>query len=242
MFWRGPNRHLMPNAERLGAPPPGQPACEAKAEAGRGVVVGVQLTAPAASAASAAATVRFTTSAGWEMIASGRRVLRSWLHPSFSRTSAASGGMADHLGRPCTRRAAISRPGPHHVAEGARGQGLLDGVQHLCLDRVDVTGEVVDEVVLREPHEALLSTNWCASAGVGGPCARSPPSDSPSSIAEGRDVDQTDDVWRFRPERGYDLAAVGMAGDDGRTVLEGQYMAQPARHHLRARSGEIGVP
>src|SRR4029077_1237892 len=39
----------------------------------------------------------------------------------------------------------------HHVAGDGRGQRLLHGVHHLGLDRVDVGGEVVDEVVFGQP-------------------------------------------------------------------------------------------
>jgi hypothetical protein len=37
-----------------------------------------------------------------------------------------------------------------------RRQRLLNGVHHLRLDRVDISGEMLDEVVLRDPGEALL--------------------------------------------------------------------------------------
>jgi hypothetical protein len=51
-------------------------------------------------------------------------------------------------------------------------------VQHLGLDRVDVGGEVVDEVVFGQPAEAVGVVNRCASAGVTGPWDSSAPSDS----------------------------------------------------------------
>jgi hypothetical protein len=44
----------------------------------------------------------------------------------------------------------------HHVLEGGRGQGLLHGVHDPCLNGINVGREVVDEVVLRQPGEALL--------------------------------------------------------------------------------------
>src|SRR4029077_20678115 len=43
----------------------------------------------------------------------------------------------------------------HHVPGGGGGQRLLHGVHHLGLDRVDVGGEVVDEVVFGQPVEAV---------------------------------------------------------------------------------------
>ena len=71
-----------------------------------------------------------------------------------------------------------------------------------------------------------LSTDACASAGVGGP------SDSATEgfslvEPEGGYVDQTDHVLRVCAEGGHDLTTVGVAGDDGRTVLKGEHLAQP---------------
>jgi hypothetical protein len=43
--------------------------------------------------------------------------------------------------------------------------------------------------------------------------------------SEGRDVDQADDARRVRAQRGHDLAAVGVADDDGRAVLTSQHLA-----------------
>ena len=60
-------------------------------------------------------------------------------------------------------------------------QRLLHREHDLRRDRVNVGGEVVDEVVLGEPGEAMRSMSRCASAGVGGPCSSSAPIDSPSS-------------------------------------------------------------
>jgi len=44
---------------------------------------------------------------------------------------------------------------------------------------------------------------------------------------EGCDVDQASDVRCVRAQGSDDLAAVGVAGDDGRAVLAVQYLAQP---------------
>src|SRR5229473_1422800 len=41
------------------------------------------------------------------------------------------------------------------------------------------------------------------------------------------DVDEADDVWSVSAERGDDLAAIGVAGDDRGTVLELEHLAQP---------------
>ena len=45
---------------------------------------------------------------------------------------------------------------PHHVPEGGPGQRLLHRVHHLGLHWIHVSGEVVHEVVLWQPGEALL--------------------------------------------------------------------------------------
>src|SRR6476646_7829363 len=56
---------------------------------------------------------------------------------------------------------------------------------------------------------------------------------------DGRDVDQADDVWRVGAEPGDDLPTVGVAGDDGRTVLEGQYLAEPCDIIGQRREGKL---
>jgi hypothetical protein len=45
---------------------------------------------------------------------------------------------------------------PHHFLPGGRGQGLLHGVHDPGLGRIDVRGEVMNEVVLGQPGEARL--------------------------------------------------------------------------------------
>jgi hypothetical protein len=60
-------------------------------------------------------------------------------------------------------------------------QRLLDREHDLGLDRVDVGREVVDEVVLGQPGEALLVDVEMRQGRVGGPCPSSAPIDSPSS-------------------------------------------------------------
>ena len=44
--------------------------------------------------------------------------------------------------------------------------------------------------------------------------------------SERRDVDEPDDVRRIRPERGDDLASIGVPDDDRRAVLEIEHLAQ----------------
>lgn len=44
--------------------------------------------------------------------------------------------------------------------------------------------------------------------------------------SEGRDVDQTNDVRRVAAERGHDLSAVRVAGDDGRAIPKAEHVAQ----------------
>ena len=73
-----------------------------------------------------------------------------------------------------------------------------------------------------------LSMSRWASAGVGGPPWASSAADRFALVqAEGRDVDQADDVRRVGAQSGHDLPAVGVAGDDGGTVLAVQHLAQP---------------
>src|SRR5947209_20496499 len=45
--------------------------------------------------------------------------------------------------------------------------------------------------------------------------------------AEGGDVDEADDVWSVRAERGDDLAAVGVSDGNRGAVLELEHLAQP---------------
>jgi hypothetical protein len=93
--------------------------------------------------------------------------------------------------------------------------------------RVDIRGEVVHEVILGNPGEALL-VDLQVREGRGRGALREQPADRLALIQpERRDVDQADDVGRVRPQGGDDLPAVGVAGHDGRPVLAVQYLAQP---------------
>jgi hypothetical protein len=69
----------------------------------------------------------------------------------------------------------------HHLLDGAPVQRLLDRVHDPCLDWIDIGGEVVDVVVLRDPGEALLVDVEVRQGRPNGPCASSAPIDSPSS-------------------------------------------------------------
>jgi hypothetical protein len=95
---------------------------------------------------------------------------------------------------------------------------------------------VADEVVLREPTEALLVDREVGQRGgrVAGPEQR--PQRLSLVDAEGGDVDDAGDVRRIGAERGDDLAAVGMAGDDRRPVLAGEDLAQAGDASSRVTS------
>ena len=69
----------------------------------------------------------------------------------------------------------------HHVAEGAGVQRLLDRVHDPRLDRVDVGGEVPDEVVLGQPGEALVVDAEVRQRGRRRSLREQAPIDSPSS-------------------------------------------------------------
>jgi len=71
------------------------------------------------------------------------------------------------------------------------------------------------------------STIRCSRDGVGGP----PPSSAPERLAlvqaEGRDVDEANDVGRVAAERGDDVPAVAVAGDNRRAGLPREDLSQP---------------
>jgi hypothetical protein len=60
-------------------------------------------------------------------------------------------------------------------------QRLLDREHDPGLDRVDVGSEVVDEVVLGQPGEAVLVDVELRQGGAPGTCSSRAPIDSPSS-------------------------------------------------------------
>src|SRR5216684_2794077 len=116
-----------------------------------------QETAQAVAAACAAVLMSCTTSSGWETIA-------TWL--DGTSTVVAPIRLAKTLG--IGRERLVIRgdqvpgwqrfPGrnTYHVLEGGRGQRLLHRVHDPGLHRVHVSREVVHEVVLWQPAEALL--------------------------------------------------------------------------------------
>ncbi len=106
-------------------------------------------------------------------------------------------------------------------------QRLLHREHDPGLDRVDVGREVRDEVLLRHPGEALLVNVEMRQGGTPRSLRQQGADRLALVQAERGDVDQADDVGRVRAERGDDLAAVGMPGNDGRPVLASQDPAQP---------------
>ena len=106
-------------------------------------------------------------------------------------------------------------------------QRLLDREHDLGLDRVDVGREVVDEVVLGQPGEAVLVDVEMRQAGTQRSLLQQRADRLTLIQPEPGDVDQTNDVGRVGAERGDDLAAVGVPGNDGWPVLAGQDLAQP---------------
>jgi hypothetical protein len=113
---------------------------------------------------------------------------------------------------------------------------LLHRVHDLRLDRIDVGSEVVDEVILGQPREALG-----VDAEVRQRRGRRTLEQRTDGLAlvepEGRDVNQTDDVRRIGAERGDDLTAVRMAGEDRGTVLSTNRLAwRVAEVETRARA------
>src|SRR4029077_20917216 len=99
-------------------------------------------------------------------------------------------------------------------------KSLLDGVQDPCAFRVDVGCEVVDEVVLGEPAEAARVGEEMRERRRDRTLGEKRSERFAFVEAEGGDVDEADDVWRVRPERGHDLAALGMPHDTRGGALE----------------------
>jgi hypothetical protein len=99
---------------------------------------------------------------------------------------------------------------------------------------------VVHKVVLWQPGEALLvdaEVRQCR----GHWSLRQQRADRFTLVqSEGRDVDQADDVGRVRAQRGDDLAAIRVAGDEGRAVLAGQHLAQPGDVIRQRGQRELG--
>ena len=129
----------------------------------------------------------------------------------------------------------------HHVLQGGGGQRLLDRVHDLGLDRVDVAGEVLQEVVLADPGEAeLVDVEMGQRRGRRAGLSEQPADRFALVKPEGRDVDEPHDVRRVGTEGGHDLAAVGMAGQDGGAILAVEHLAQPGDISGERGLGELG--
>src|ERR1700733_10146344 len=72
-----------------------------------------------------------------------------------------------------------------------------------------------------------LSMSRCARAGVGGTLRQQSADRFAFVKTEGRNVDQASDVRCVRAQGSDDLAAVGVASDNGRAVLAVQHLTQP---------------
>jgi len=152
--------------------------------------------------------------------------LRSYgaYHPLEAQANQKADAAPQPLGTPTQRP-----PGrdAHHVVVGGDGQRLLHGEHDPGLHRINVSREVAHEVVLGEPGEAPF-----VDVEMGKGWARRPAVEQAADRftfveAEGGDVDEADDVRCVGSEGGHDLAAVGVADDDGRAVLASQHLAQP---------------
>ena len=140
----------------------------------------------------------------------------------------ASGGMASSF---CATRyqdgSDFQAGTPITSVKADGGQGLLHGVHHPRLGRLDVGGEVVDEVVLGEPAIAARVGEQMRERRRHRPLREQRAERLALVEAERGDVDEADDVRSIGAERGDDLAAVGVSGDDRRAVLELEHLAQP---------------
>jgi hypothetical protein len=136
------------------------------------------------------------------------------------------------------RRRALPARLTHRVFEGAHRDRLLHGVERAGAIGVEVGGEVADEIVLRQPAEALRVDGDVGQRRARGPTAEQRSQRLALVDAEGGDVDQADDV-RVRPERGDDLATVGVAGEDGRALEAVEDLAQAGDVVLGRGLGEL---
>ena len=86
---------------------------------------------------------------------------------------------------------------------------------------------MVDEIVLGEPAEAARVGEQMRERRCDRPLREKRAERFALVEAEGRDVDEADDVRSVRAERGDDLAAVGVSDDDRGAVLELEHLTQP---------------
>jgi hypothetical protein len=139
----------------------------------------------------------------------------------------ASGGMASSFA--ATQVPRPQRPpgrDAHHVVERRHAQRLLNGVHDPGLHRIDARREVVDEVLLREPAQALVVDDQVRQRRRGGSTAEQGPERLALVESERRDEDETDDVRCVAAERRDDLAAIGMAGEHARAVQAREYLPE----------------
>ena len=144
------------------------------------------------------------TSSGCEVIATWLDATSTTVAPMrWANSRSASAGMASSLlGDQVPRRQGLPCRDAHHVAERPAGQRLLHGPHHVGVDRVDVGGEVLDEVVLGQPGEALSVDAQVGQCGRRR-TLREQRADRLALVETERgDVHQRDDVRRVRPERG----------------------------------------
>ena len=84
----------------------------------------------------------------------------------------------------------------------------MHGVHDLCLDRVNVSGEVVDEIVLREPSESLIVDVEVGECRGWGSLLQQRADRLALVKSKRRNVHQANGVGRVGAESGHDLAAV----------------------------------
>ncbi len=211
-----------------------------------GELAPVQLAALTVRAASAAISASATTSAWWEIIARRPRagLRRSWHPCGWRRVAGRQAEAPDHPGRPCTTEGNRFPPrGPIiiDVAQDARGEGLLHGVQHACRDRVQHrprSGSRSRRVSSQTSPAHRRTGAPAPGSEVPAPAGHRAIPPRRARMPRCRQARRRS--ARRRRARGHDQAAVGMAGDDGRSVLEFQHMTQPGDIIRQRRQGKLG--
>src|SRR4249920_781624 len=136
---------------------------------------------PGTAAAFAAVTIRSCVSSGWETIAQCPLVTSIVSAPiRCANCLSASGGITSSFSATRNHEGSdFHAGGAHHVVKRGQGQMLLHGVHDLRLDRIDIGGEVTEEIVLGEPGETLRVDIDIRQCRVGGTPCSSAPIDSP---------------------------------------------------------------
>ena len=141
---------------------------------------------------------------------------------------------------PCTRSATISRPGrPSRPGRQTAASGCCTAYMTRALTGSTSAAKCLTKSSSGSQAKPCSSMSRCARAGVGGPCRQQRADRFALVKPEGGDVDQADDVRRVGAERGHDLPAVGMAGDDRRAVLAVQHLAEPGDVRRQRGLGEL---